>query len=135
MSKILEIKNIEKTFNAGTVNENYVLKNLSLDLEDGDYVTVIGGNGAGKSTMLKAKVKDAEQFLVFLFFVFRQAPLETTAFAAAVGKCHIFADGHICCCAHARVLEHTAKIFCTLILFKFCNILAVDDDMAAVHGN
>ncbi len=54
MSKILEIKNIEKTFNAGTVNENYVLKNLSLDLEDGDYVTVIGGNGAGKSTMLNA---------------------------------------------------------------------------------
>lgn len=52
MSKILEIKNIEKTFHAGTVNENYVLKNLSLNLEDGDYVTVIGGNGAGKSTML-----------------------------------------------------------------------------------
>ena len=35
MSKILEIKNIEKTFNACTVNENYVLKNLCLDLEDG----------------------------------------------------------------------------------------------------
>lgn len=52
MGKILEIKNIEKTFNAGTVNENYVLKNLSLDLDDGDYVTVIGGNGAGKSTLL-----------------------------------------------------------------------------------
>ena len=54
MSKILEIRNIEKTFNAGTINANYVLKNLSLDLEDGDYVTVIGGNGAGKSTMLNA---------------------------------------------------------------------------------
>ena len=52
MSKVLELKNIEKTFYAGTINENYVLKNLSLDLEDGDYVTVIGGNGAGKSTML-----------------------------------------------------------------------------------
>ncbi len=52
MSKVLELKNIEKTFYAGTVNENYVIKNLSLDLEDGDYVTVIGGNGAGKSTML-----------------------------------------------------------------------------------
>ena len=52
MSKVLELKNIEKTFYAGTVNENYVLKNLSLDLEEGDYVTVIGGNGAGKSTML-----------------------------------------------------------------------------------
>ncbi|MBQ7816117.1 MAG: ATP-binding cassette domain-containing protein, partial [Oscillospiraceae bacterium] len=52
MSKVLELKNIEKTFYAGTINENYVLKNLSLELEDGDYVTVIGGNGAGKSTML-----------------------------------------------------------------------------------
>lgn len=52
MGKILELKNIEKTFHAGTVNENYVLKNLSLELNDGDYVTVIGGNGAGKSTML-----------------------------------------------------------------------------------
>ena len=52
MSKVLELKNIEKTFYAGTVNENYVIKNLSLDLEDGDNVTVIGGNGAGKSTML-----------------------------------------------------------------------------------
>ena len=54
MGKILEIKNIEKTFNPGTVNANYVLKNLSLSLDDGDYVTVIGGNGAGKSTMLNA---------------------------------------------------------------------------------
>lgn len=52
MSKILQLNNIQKTFYAGTVNENYVLKNLSLELEDGDYVTVIGGNGAGKSTML-----------------------------------------------------------------------------------
>lgn len=49
---MLELKNINKTFNAGTVNEKQVLKNINLTLEDGDFVTVIGGNGAGKSTLL-----------------------------------------------------------------------------------
>lgn len=51
---MLEIKNVFKTFNAGTVNEKVALKNLNLTLNDGDFVTVIGGNGAGKSTMLNA---------------------------------------------------------------------------------
>ncbi len=51
---MLEIKQISKTFNAGTVNEKHALKNLSLTLKDGEFVTVIGGNGAGKSTMLNA---------------------------------------------------------------------------------
>ena len=49
---MLEIKEIFKTFNAGTVNEKVALKGLSLTLNEGDFVTVIGGNGAGKSTML-----------------------------------------------------------------------------------
>ncbi len=49
---MLEIKNIYKTFNEGTINEKKVFEGLSLTLEDGDFVTVIGGNGAGKSTML-----------------------------------------------------------------------------------
>ncbi len=51
---MLELKNIKKTFNAGTVNEKVALKNINLTLEDGDFVTIIGGNGAGKSTMLNA---------------------------------------------------------------------------------
>jgi putative ABC transport system ATP-binding protein len=51
---MLEIKNIYKTFNPGTVNEKQALRGVSLTLEDGDFVTVIGGNGAGKSTMLNA---------------------------------------------------------------------------------
>ena len=51
---MLEIKNISKTFNAGTINEKRALDNLSLKLDEGDFVTVIGGNGAGKSTMLNA---------------------------------------------------------------------------------
>ena len=51
---MLEIKEISKTFNAGTVNEKTALNGVSLTLNDGDFVTVIGGNGAGKSTMLNA---------------------------------------------------------------------------------
>lgn len=49
---MLELKNICKTFNPGTVNAKTALRDLNLTLEDGDFVTVIGGNGAGKSTML-----------------------------------------------------------------------------------
>lgn len=49
---MLEVKHVSKTFNKGTVNEKKALDNLSLTLQDGDFVTVIGGNGAGKSTLL-----------------------------------------------------------------------------------
>ncbi len=51
---MLELKNLYKTFNPGTINEKTALNGLSLSLKDGDFVTVIGGNGAGKSTMLNA---------------------------------------------------------------------------------
>ena len=51
---MLELKNICKTFNPGTIHEKTALDNLSLTLHEGDFVTVIGGNGAGKSTMLNA---------------------------------------------------------------------------------
>jgi putative ABC transport system ATP-binding protein len=49
---MLKLSNIYKTFNPGTVNEKNVLNGLNLELNKGDFVTVIGGNGAGKSTML-----------------------------------------------------------------------------------
>lgn len=51
---MLEIKDVTKVFNPGTVNEKLALDHFSLTLEDGDFVTVIGGNGAGKSTMMNA---------------------------------------------------------------------------------
>ena len=49
---MLDIKNVEKTFNPGTINEKKALNGINLHLDEGDVVTVIGGNGAGKSTML-----------------------------------------------------------------------------------
>lgn len=49
---MLDIKNVEKTFNPGTINEKKALNGIDLHLNEGDFVTVIGGNGAGKSTML-----------------------------------------------------------------------------------
>jgi len=51
---MLKIQNLYKTFNPGTVNEKQALSGLNLTLNEGDFVTVIGGNGAGKSTMLNA---------------------------------------------------------------------------------
>lgn len=51
---MLKIENIRKVFNPGTVNEKVALNGLNLHLKDGDFCTVIGGNGAGKSTMLNA---------------------------------------------------------------------------------
>lgn len=49
---MLKIEQVGKTFNAGTINEKVAVKGLDLTIHDGDFITVIGGNGAGKSTML-----------------------------------------------------------------------------------
>ena len=49
---MLELTNITKTFNPGTITEKKALRGINLKLEDGDFVTVIGGNGAGKYTLL-----------------------------------------------------------------------------------
>ena len=51
---MLKLEHVVKVFNAGTVNEKVALNDLSLELKDGDFCTVIGGNGAGKSTILNA---------------------------------------------------------------------------------
>lgn len=50
----IEIKNLDKTFFPGTNREQYALKNVNLDIKDGDFITILGGNGAGKSTFLNA---------------------------------------------------------------------------------
>ena len=54
MAEMLRIENIKKTFHAGTINEKVALDGVNLSLQEGDFVTVIGGNGAGKSTTLNA---------------------------------------------------------------------------------
>ena len=51
---MLDIKKISKTFNPGTVNEKKALTELSLHLDEGDFVTIVGSNGAGKSTLFNA---------------------------------------------------------------------------------
>ena len=54
MAEMLKLDNIHKTFNPGTINEKIALNGVNLTLNEGDFVTVIGGNGAGKSTALNA---------------------------------------------------------------------------------
>ena len=54
MAEMLKLDNIHNTFNPGTINEKVALNGVNLTLEEGDFVTVIGGNGAGKSTTLNA---------------------------------------------------------------------------------
>ena len=51
---MLKLEQVEKTFNIGTINQKMAVRGLNLTIEDGDFITVIGGNGAGKSTMLNA---------------------------------------------------------------------------------
>ena len=51
---LLSLSTIHKTFEKGTVNENHVLRGLDLDIEQGDFISVIGGNGAGKSTLMNS---------------------------------------------------------------------------------
>ena len=64
---MLELKNIHKVFNPGTINEKRAIQNLSFTLNDGDFVTVIGGNGAGKSTMLNCRSTNAPNFWAVCF--------------------------------------------------------------------
>ena len=54
MEKLLQIHNMTKIFGEGTINEKTAISDLTLELSDGDFVTVIGNNGAGKSTLLNA---------------------------------------------------------------------------------
>ena len=55
---MLELKQVSKTFNPGTVNEKKALEGVDLRLEPGDFVTIVGSNGAGKSTLFNAVAGD-----------------------------------------------------------------------------
>ena len=51
--EMLELRDLHKTFNPGTVNEKVALNGVSLTMEAGDFATIVGSNGAGKSTLFK----------------------------------------------------------------------------------
>ena len=65
---MLKIEALSKTFGRGRVNEKLALDNVSLSLQEGEFITVIGGNGAGKSTLLNciAGVNDIDRGRIFL---------------------------------------------------------------------
>ena len=57
---MLQLIDVSKTFNPGTVNEKKALSHLNLELQDGDFATIIGSNGAGKSTMFNTCFSDED---------------------------------------------------------------------------
>ena len=61
MSEMLKIENIRKVFNPGTINEKVALDGVDLTLEEGEFVTVIGGNGAGKSTTINCILNETQK--------------------------------------------------------------------------
>ena len=62
---MLELIDVYKTFNAGTVNEKVALSGLNFHLKPGEFVTVIGGNGAGKSTMLNSVAERRKEIHIY----------------------------------------------------------------------
>ena len=78
---MLDILQISKTFNPGTINEKKALNALSLNLKEGDFVTVIGGNGAGKSTLLKISTStlSLDNLSVFLDLQVQEKPVLLTS--------------------------------------------------------
>ena len=78
---MLEIKNVRKTFNKNTINEKKALNGINLHLDEGDFVTVIGGNGAGKSTMLNM-INGMPPFYMLRRFKKGKPPVNHTSFAA-----------------------------------------------------
>ena len=84
---MLNIIDVHKTFNKGTVNEKKALDGIDLHLNPGDFVTVIGGNGAGKSTMLNmiAGVYPIDQGTIWTAKTFR--PCRSTNGPICLGVC------------------------------------------------
>ena len=104
---MLEIKNVHKTFNAGTINEKRALQGLNLTLNDGDFCTVIGGNGAGKSTMLNmiAGVYPVDSGSITIDGV-DVTGLSEHKRAKFIGR--VFQDPKMGTCANLTILENLA---------------------------
>lgn len=84
---MLEVKNISKVFAKGTVNEHVAIKNMSLSLDDGEFVTVVGSNGAGKSTLFNAI---CGSFLVdsgHIFLVMKKLHIKVSMPGQKIGSC------------------------------------------------
>ncbi|MDO4280085.1 MAG: ABC transporter ATP-binding protein [Peptococcaceae bacterium] len=102
---MIEINAIEKTFNPGSVNQKRALNGLSLQLDEGDFVTVIGGNGAGKSTMLNAiaGVFPVDKGEIFINNI-NVTKLPEHKRAAYIGR--VFQDPMMGTCAHMQIEEN-----------------------------
>lgn len=104
---MLDLNGIEKTFNPGSVNQKKALRGLELHLEEGDFVTVIGGNGAGKSTMLNAiaGVFPVDKGEIFINNV-NVTKLPEHKRAAYIGR--VFQDPMMGTCANMQIEENLA---------------------------
>lgn len=104
---MLDLNGIEKTFNPGGVNQKKALRGLDLHLEEGDFVTVIGGNGAGKSTMLNAiaGVYPVDKGEIYINNV-NVTKLPEHKRAAYIGR--VFQDPMMGTCAHMQIEENLA---------------------------
>ena len=107
MKHMIDINSIEKTFNAGSVNQKRALNGLDLHLDEGDFVTVIGGNGAGKSTMLNAiaGVFPVDKGEIYINNV-NVTKLPEHKRAAFIGR--VFQDPMMGTCANMQIEENLA---------------------------
>ena len=107
---MLTINGVYKKFNAGTINEKQALTNVSLTLEEGDFVTLIGGNGAGKSTLLNcvAGVHAIDQGSIFIDEI-NVTKLSEHKRAGVIGR--VFQDPMMGTAANMGIEENLALAF------------------------
>ena len=110
MMKQLELSGIHKTYESGTINENYVLKGVDLSLNAGDFVTIIGSNGAGKSTLMNtitgAVIPDEGSILINGVDISKWSSAKR---AALIG--YVFQDPRMGTAAHLTIEENLALAY------------------------
>lgn len=132
---MLELRNICKTFNEGTVNEKSVLKKLCLSLKDGDFATIVGSNGAGKSTMFNAitgvfYVDDGEIILDGEDITFKKEYYRSKEIG------HLFQDPLLGTAPHMTIEENMALAYLRASKGRheyFCRISKKDKSMFQEH--